>query len=406
MAREADTSKLKGKAPLVEHGTSDGEPAYQGERRESYIPVLGEPETGYMRKEDFLEHCTSQPEALFDFLDDLICKKDDEISGLEDVLDKLKNRNAQRMEGYKSQIEKLMEERDEYKEAFARKCLEERSNTRGSVPPEAGHRSEKIPDPEQLTDGKEPRFEDWLARVQRKLRSNADRYPTEELKITYIQNRTAGKAARHLEPRMRDNAPNRFTTADEVYKYLEARFGDKNKKAKARREFRELKMKPSDEYGEFLANFLLLAGDSQLPEEEYIEELFDRLTPRLREMVVFFQDNSASFEKFSERCAKAADSLQFNYKTRTQNKKNALKDSKTTSSGTRNGENTGRQRKEGTLASRAEEKSYPSHFSAEKQELMRTGSCFKCKGPGHLARDCPHDKKISDLNVDSENDMP
>jgi hypothetical protein len=65
-----------------------------------------------MKKEDFLEHCINQPEALFDFLDNLICKKDNEISGLEDALDKLKNRNTQRMEGYESQIEKLIEERD------------------------------------------------------------------------------------------------------------------------------------------------------------------------------------------------------------------------------------------------------------------------------------------------------
>jgi hypothetical protein len=168
MTRE---NNMEGRAPIAEHEGSDGESAtHQGERRrKSYIPAMGGlgPETGYMRKADFLEYCANQPDALFQFLDNLICRKDDEISGLQDAFDKLKSRNVQLKEEYKDQIEKLMEERDEYKEAFARKCLEERSNTRGSVPTEAGHRSEKIPDPEQLTDGKEPRFEDYSASLGR-----------------------------------------------------------------------------------------------------------------------------------------------------------------------------------------------------------------------------------------------
>ena len=37
----------------------------------------------------------------------------------------------------------------------------------------------KIPDPPMLTDGKEPRFEDWLPLMTQKLTANADQFNTQ-----------------------------------------------------------------------------------------------------------------------------------------------------------------------------------------------------------------------------------
>jgi hypothetical protein len=45
------------------------------------------------------------------------------------------------------------------------------------------------------------------------------------------------------------------------------------------------------------------------------------------------------------------------------------------------------------------------HPDPEREDLMRTGSCFSCKKPGHRAAECPS-KTIYELDSASENDLP
>ncbi|KAL4978266.1 hypothetical protein BDW66DRAFT_22857 [Aspergillus desertorum] len=65
-------------------------------------------------------------------------------------------------------------------------------------------RSERIADPEKLSDGKEdPEFEGWMLAMERKLIVNADHFPSEYSKITYILSRVKGLAYRTMYPRVR-----------------------------------------------------------------------------------------------------------------------------------------------------------------------------------------------------------
>jgi len=45
------------------------------------------------------------------------------------------------------------------------------------------------------------------------------------------------------------------------------------------------------------------------------------------------------------------------------------------------------------------------HPDPEREDLMRTGSCFNCKKPGHRAAECPL-KTTHELDSVSENDLP
>ena len=47
-------------------------------------------------------------------------------------------------------------------------------------------KSAKIPDPPILTDGKDPTFESWRLQIRGKLRVNADHFPTDEARMTYV----------------------------------------------------------------------------------------------------------------------------------------------------------------------------------------------------------------------------
>jgi hypothetical protein len=53
--------------------------------------------------------------------------------------------------------------------------------------PEKTKKLTKIPDPPILTDGKEPKFEDWLLRIKDKLATNKDHYLTAALRLAYVK---------------------------------------------------------------------------------------------------------------------------------------------------------------------------------------------------------------------------
>jgi hypothetical protein len=48
-------------------------------------------------------------------------------------------------------------------------------------------KSTKITDPESLSDSKDPKFDYWLSRMRNKLKSNANHFPTKELRMAYVE---------------------------------------------------------------------------------------------------------------------------------------------------------------------------------------------------------------------------
>jgi hypothetical protein len=56
--------------------------------------------------------------------------------------------------------------------------------------------------------------------MRNKLKANLDHYHTDEMKIAYTESRIGGDAAKHIAPRMRDTALNRFEAAEEIFEYL------------------------------------------------------------------------------------------------------------------------------------------------------------------------------------------
>ena len=85
-------------------------------------------------------------------------------------------------------------------------------------------------------------IDNWIEKMQQKLSTNADWWNTNKLKITYVDNLTENPAAKHLIARLRDNAPNQFTMAKEMFTVLQMAYGNINKEYTARVKFQELQM--------------------------------------------------------------------------------------------------------------------------------------------------------------------
>ena len=101
-------------------------------------------------------------------------------------------------------------------------------------------RSTKLPDPPLLTDSKDPYIDDWLSKMRNKLDANDNHYPTEKLRIAYVETRVTGEASKHLAPRLHRDSKKPFASAEEIFEHLYRIYGDPNRKRTALSEFRRL----------------------------------------------------------------------------------------------------------------------------------------------------------------------
>ena len=88
----------------------------------------------------------------------------------------------------------------------------------------------KLPDPPMLTDGHATGFniDMWESKIVKKLIANANHYPTEALRMAYIDSHVDGKSYKHLAARSKIGAQKLFATAKEIFEILQKAYGDVN----------------------------------------------------------------------------------------------------------------------------------------------------------------------------------
>jgi len=405
MAREA----------IVERGTASPEqPEYhepEPGRRVSFIPYPDLPDQ-YYTEDEFRQQCTTNSASTFELVNTMVNEFKSIIADMQEDLDTKKETIADmrtelsaraeelaakddELATKNQQLEELVAERDQLQRTVSHMAVAQVMNPSrgGSVPPAEPRKSAKIPDPPLLTDGTDPKFENWVSKMRNKLKSNRDHYPTEDMRITYVESRVEGKALEHLTPRLRVDAVNPYNTAEEMFKHLESIFQNPNREANAQRDFRKLNMKMKESFQSFLSTFQHLAGEAKIPAAMYKDELHHRLTWRLQEATMReWMDRRLTFEEYAETCTKFADHLAVIQETR--NRTRAGEKSTTTTdqkqregTPTLTGTSTSRTPYTGTV-----------YLSDERRELMRKGKCFYCKADGHILKDCPVKKKIASVS--------
>ena len=381
----------------------------QTSRRDSWIPYPNLPESEeperYLSQEEFRRRCIVDCDEIYRIVNNVIaeCKdmtaiKNDEVGILDQELAAAKEEIAQlksRIKDKDTAILNLTEERDQFRDAYAQEALQNQLNP-GPVRRE---KSEKIPDPPILTDGKAPTFEDWLLRMEDKLTGNADRYPTPELRLIYVKSRCGGRAAEHIISRSRSKAMNKYRDAADIFDHLKILFPDANRVANAKAKYRRLFMKASDKFEEFLSEFSYFAQESELAESEWKEELYYKLHPDIQRLVIKESNDSLlDFAGFVTACTQYANRLEM-IVLREQRSKNRPQSTITT---TRS-----RFREPPTVNDRIPitTTSYPPRPRAgglsdeAKIQLMKEGKCFYCKEAGHISLQCPVKKRSAELKA-------
>lgn len=379
------------------------EPTQKEPNRRSSILIDGDEEDPNRHEvtfEDFLSYIHEKPEWLYgklrmiheqfeDVTEDREARlaeselygqaKDGEIVLMKKRLDELNER-----------LNQMTADRDAYANKIAYNTLHPTNQTSAGDERPSYRKSAKIPDPPLLTDGKEPRFEDWLLLMTQKLEANHDHYDSPQLRRAYVASRCDGKARKHITPRLRSESANPYEDCSDMIEHLKTIYEDPNRVTTAKNQFRQLYMKTTDRFHDFLSEFLYLAAEAGVSDNDLKDELYHRITTKLQELTMAEINSNGTFRQFTSFCSQTASRLEVMSHRIQKNRQYTSSQGRigTTSSSTAG-------------APVKKEPGTPSPTNStvrtnDRSQLMREGKCFNCHKRGHLSMDCPK-KQNSDL---------
>jgi len=246
------------------------------------------------------------------------------------------------------------------------------------------------PHPDKLSDGKNPAFEDWLALMKDKFRFDAESYPTEEQRISYIRGRVEGKAASHLRPRLGDGAASPLATCDEIFDFLRSVFRDRNARRRAREQLDNLTLGRGAPFYEFHGEFVRLATEAGLALDEWKDRLEGKLSFRIRSATArAFNNDAVTFDEYVQEVSEQAYLVEQQVAKEKSNtpkaygRPNTQRSSTTASTSKKTAGRAPRYEQE-TLANGTR------RFKDPKiRKLAAEGKCFVCEKTGHNWYDCP-----------------
>jgi hypothetical protein len=164
---------------------------------------------------------------------------------------------------------------------------------RHSITPASRHPNSywkpRLAHPRELDDGLEPTWITWKISMEHKFDEDAPQFATEASRIRYVFSRTIGQANKLLQPYMKANCPTPFTTVEDMYMILEELFTDPGEVEQAKEKFRDLQMARTQSFAEFKMDFLQLAGLAEVPRASYVDELYNKLTDKLKDALAPFK---------------------------------------------------------------------------------------------------------------------
>jgi len=275
----------------------------------------------------------------------------------------------------------------------------------------ASSRSAKVADPPLLTDGTDPTFDNWKLQLQDKLEVNADHFPTTRAKMAYVFGRTGGDAQTHLRPRYAQDSADPFLSGDEMIDHLSSIYEDPFKVQNARLDYKALNMKTTETFSAFQTRFLHLAGQAQIPHEDLMPDLFDKLTLDLQRAVLPVFTTVQTLKVLTDHCLSIDQGLR-RIKARAERHK-ARNSPNQTASTTQTARNTPARSATPTApavqpavnsaASRAASPAAglahtrPTYNDPRKQALSNQGACFLCGQKDHFAKDCQTKAKTGEV---------
>ena len=141
-------------------------------------------------------------------------------------------------------------------------------------------KSTKMPDPPVFTDGKDPTWDEWSAKIAEKMEANSDHYPDAKSKASYVLTRLAGDAGTYTFHRRGKGCTNPYQTFEEILEELAETYEDSDRLENSRRSLARLTMGERP-FKHFIADFIRFAHASKFNDDHLIQLLKEKLPSRL-----------------------------------------------------------------------------------------------------------------------------
>ncbi|KAJ8127922.1 hypothetical protein O1611_g5714 [Lasiodiplodia mahajangana] len=239
-------------------------------------------------------------------------------------------------------------------------------------------------------------FEVWYRSQNNRLTNNEDWFTTDAAKMADIESHLGGEVANNLQPYLETTHPNCIRTSKALMEHLKQQYEDPNKKQKSRAAFAALEMGSLNDFQAFKNEFHKLAGERMLPKDDWKDEFYQRLAPRIKYQVTKnYLDAKVTYQEFV---------LEVEQLVHTMNQVDADKKKKQGSSSNSSGAGNKNQRQrrfdnrqDSRAPSSSSSSSAPANHKsklgkpnkAEFDQLLKEGRCFVCREKGHITKDCP-----------------
>ena len=185
-----------------------------------------------------------------------------------------------------------------------------------------------------------------------------------------------------ISPRLRATNRHAYETVNELYEHLEELYGDPNKERNAWQAFKDLTMKKGQTFQEFYALFLRHVTDGNISPRDLKDELNDKLSWKLQEVVaMYYNDPAITLSQFARHCTTNDQQIRSHLEKRdrtTRKPEDACKAA-------------GGQTHPSRPSKVTEGEGVPQ--AARRQPASTTElKCYNCFEPGHIVRNCPKPK--------------
>src|SRR6266705_1069696 len=120
--------------------------------------------------------------------------------------------------------------------------------------------------------------------------------------MAYVFSRTSGDAQTYLHPQYAQDLADPFISEEEIINYLSSIFEDPFKVQNTCLNYKALNIKTTKTFSTFHTHFLYLASQAQIPQENLLPDLFNKLTLDLQRAVLPVFTTIQTLKELTDQC--------------------------------------------------------------------------------------------------------
>jgi Zinc knuckle len=263
----------------------------------------------------------------------------------------------------------------------------------------------KLPNPEKLDNplrSTGPKWDDWYISMTERLDGSNFDNPVRD-KMSYVFGYTQGPARNILSPRYRGDCSGetRFKNHDEMLLALKNVYEDRNRLRKARQAYNTDKMSPGARFSTWNARFVELAGDAQIPQSQWKEDLWDRIDGDLKKQAMPKYKDLDTYEDLVDHLLFQDDELRYLHQNSTPAPNRNLLPYQKRLQGTPGPSTT----VTGTIDKEKKPWSVPTPKTSNQPSTSENPDasvkCYNCGEIGHKAPNCPKPRRLNITEIEA-----